>query len=175
MIKCLPIAYLFFCLFFVSCKQDNQNQVPQDLIPDKQQLTTINKYVVEQNDQIIDKYIERRNWNMEKQQNGLRYMIYKKGNGEQINEGDKVILNYSVELLDGSVCYSSAESGPKHFIVGKGEVESGLDKGIRLLQEGDCATFILPPHLAHGLLGDEKRIPANATLVYDVKVKQVIK
>jgi FKBP-type peptidyl-prolyl cis-trans isomerase len=35
---------------------------------------------------------------------------------------------------------------------------------------GDRAKFIVPSHLAFGLLGDQKMIPPQATLVYDVEL-----
>jgi FKBP-type peptidyl-prolyl cis-trans isomerase len=49
-------------------------------------------------------------------------------------------------------------------------VESGLEEGILLLQEGDKARFIMPPHLAHGLIGDRDKIPARATIIYDLEL-----
>jgi FKBP-type peptidyl-prolyl cis-trans isomerase len=58
-------------------------------------------------------------------------------------------------------------------VVGQGEVEPGLDEGIRLLHSGDKARFILPPHLAYGLIGDENKIPARSVIVYDLTVLSV--
>jgi FKBP-type peptidyl-prolyl cis-trans isomerase len=59
---------------------------------------------------------------------------------------------------------------PKTFLIGQGGVESGLEEGILLLQEGDKARFIMPPHLAHGLIGDRDKIPARATIIYDLEL-----
>ena len=58
------------------------------------------------------------------------------------------------------------------FTVGKGEVISGLEEGILLLHIGDKAKFIIPSHLAYGLLGDDNEIPTKATLIYDIEVVQ---
>jgi len=52
-------------------------------------------------------------------------------------------------------------------------VESGLEEGILLLRVGDKATFIMPPHLAHGLQGDGDRIPARSIIMYDVLLLKV--
>ena len=38
------------------------------------------------------------------------------------------------------------------------------------MKVGDIAKFILPSHLAFGLLGDEEKIPKRATLVYHVEL-----
>ena len=54
-----------------------------------------------------------------------------------------------------------------------GGVESGLEEGILLMKTGGKAKFILPPHLAYGLPGDGKKIPARAILVYDVELLSI--
>jgi len=50
-----------------------------------------------------------------------------------------------------------------------------LEEGLLLLHQGDKAKFIIPSHLAYGLLGDQKQIPPGATLVYDVELIQLNK
>ena len=79
-------------------------------------------------------------------------------------------INYSISLLDGTECYNSDDSGPRQFKIGQGGVESGLEEGILFMHEGDKARFIMPPHLAHGLLGDNHKIPARAIIIYEVEL-----
>ena len=112
---------------------------------------------------------------MEQSNTGLRYFIYKHGKGLPAEEGKIATLNYEIKLLTGEVCYTSKELGPKQFLIGKGGVETGLEEGILLLKEGDRAKFIIPSHLAFGLLGDSEKIPAKATLVYDVELIELNK
>ena len=59
------------------------------------------------------------------------------------------------------------------FKVGFGGVESGLEEGVLLLRTGDKARFIMPPHLAHGLIGDGDCIPMRAIIIYDVELVRV--
>jgi FKBP-type peptidyl-prolyl cis-trans isomerase len=47
-------------------------------------------------------------------------------------------------------------------------VESGLHEAIQLLSPGDSALFVIPSYRAHGLIGDQDRIPMRSTLVYRV-------
>ena len=54
--------------------------------------------------------------------------------------------------------------------LGSGGVESGLEEGILLLKLGDKARFIIPSYLAHGLSGDQDKIPPKATLIYTIKI-----
>ena len=62
--------------------------------------------------------------------------------------------------------------GPKELILGRSEMEAGLNEGLRLLKPGSEAIFIIPPFLAYGLIGDRKLIPPRAVLVYSVSVRR---
>ena len=78
-----------------------------------------------------------------------------------------------IRLLNGETIYRSENKGIKEFLIGKGGVESGLEEGILLLHQGDKARFIIPSHLAFGLLGDSDKIPEKASLVYDVELIKI--
>jgi len=82
-------------------------------------------------------------------------------------------VKFTVSLLNGTICYSSDSSGTESFLIDHDQVESGLHEGIKLMHEGDRAKFILPSHLAHGLIGDRARIPARAPIVYDIELIQL--
>jgi len=168
---------LIFSLIFFSCNDKGKDV---DKSSDKQQyskksLEKINQMLVDKDVEVIKNYIERRGWDMKMTESGLWYMIYKEGNGELIEKNDYITLNYKVWLIDGTLCYSSDSLGAKSFIVGKGGVETGLEQGVLMLRKGSKARFIMPPHLAHGLVGDNKKIPARATIIYDVEVVEVKK
>ena len=77
-------------------------------------------------------------------------------------------------MLDGTLCYSSKRNKPKEFLVGYGGVEAGLEMAVKLMHQGQYGKFILPPHLAHGLIGDNDKIPPRSIIVYDVHLLNVI-
>jgi FKBP-type peptidyl-prolyl cis-trans isomerase len=129
-----------------------------------------NKAVVKTEDQEIEDLMQRYGWKMVKSTTGLRYMIYKHGAGERAVKGKKVTISYEVRLINGNLCYSSAEKGQKEFTAGRGEVEVGIEEGILLMRVGDRAKFIVPSHLAFGLLGDQDKIPPKSTLIYDIEL-----
>jgi FKBP-type peptidyl-prolyl cis-trans isomerase len=133
-------------------------------------LVKVNKYLVKKDQTTIANYIARRGWKMQQTQTGLWYMIFQHGEGTKARKGQNISLAYKEYLLDGTLCYSSDSLGIKNFCIGKGNVESGLEEGVLFLREGDKARFILPPHLAFGLLGDEKKIPARAIIIYEMEV-----
>ncbi|MEZ5082039.1 MAG: FKBP-type peptidyl-prolyl cis-trans isomerase [Bacteroidales bacterium] len=161
---------LMIVIFLVSCSNHKNQTHDQNSSNPKETLLNINKNLVKTEDQQIEDFVARYNWKMKNSRTGLRYLIYEEGNGPSAKLNNIATIEYSVSLLSGDTCYSSAELGPKVFKIGKGVVESGLEEGILLLKVGDRAKFILPSRLAFGLIGDGDKIPARATLIYDVKL-----
>jgi len=105
---------------------------------------------------------------------GLQYKIHKKGIGTIPKEGDKVRVHYQGKLTDNTLFDSSYKRGnPFEFELGKGRVIKGWDEGIALLNEGDSATFIIPPDLGYGNRS-MSNIPANSTLIFNVELIKVI-
>jgi len=133
-------------------------------------LLEANKAAIEVENKQIDKLIDSTGWNMLKTATGLRYEIIEHGNGPKAETGKIARFEYEIKLISGEIIYSSKQSGPKEFRIGSGGVESGLEEGILLLKSGDKAKFVIPSFLAHGLSGDQDRIPPKATLIYTVKL-----
>jgi FKBP-type peptidyl-prolyl cis-trans isomerase FkpA len=166
------VAILFIALIlFSSCGSDPKpTQSTRNLTMMDDSLLNYNKAIVKTEDQEIDDFIQRYNWKMVKSSTGLRSMIYKHGSGEKAIKGKKATIRYEVRLINGNLCYSSSDQGPKEFIIGHGGVEAGTEEGILLMRVGDRAKFIVPSHLAYGLLGDQDRIPPKSTLIYDIEL-----
>lgn len=173
----LRILLILFILFTLGCSNDPDaqhttgNQITDQEI--REPMEKVNRYLVRKEEDDIQDLVKRYGWEMQKSATGLRYLVYKKGLGQAVKEGNLVSISYEVKLLDGSTVYSSSTLGLKQFRVGKGGVEAGLEEGILLLNEGDRAKFIIPSHLAFGLLGDGNNIPPRASLVYDIEVVRV--
>ncbi|MDR2039027.1 MAG: FKBP-type peptidyl-prolyl cis-trans isomerase [Bacteroidales bacterium] len=175
------ILYVLILLFTCSCRRYHTQQQAQNDITsghkEKEVLLQINEKLVEKDAEEIRAYAEKKGWKMRTTQSGLWYMIYQHGSGEKAAKGKDVELNYTLSLLDSVVCYTSEKSGPKKFKIGQGgpegPVEAGLEEGVLLMRTGDKARLIMPPHLAHGLTGDENCIPRRATIVYDIELLNV--
>ena len=169
----LILPYIFSLLLFVSCGEKKKELSKQEQLKYHETLIKVNKYLVDEDADIIRKYIKRRNWQMHTTETGLWYMIYEKGNGEIAQSNKMATILYKVSLLDGTLCYSSEKSGTKKFRIGQGGIEPGLEEGILLLHTGDKAKFIMPPHLAHGLMGDGDKIPPRSTILYEIELTQI--
>ena len=153
-----------------SCKPSTKRYTIAEKQEFANNLIKANKGLVTKDQELIANYVANKSWNMSKSNTGLWYEIIKEGDGQKAVIGKIIHLRYEVRLIDGTNCYSSDSLGIKSFKIGHGGVESGLEEGILMLKEGGFARFILPPHLAFGLLGDENKIPPRATIVYNVEM-----
>lgn len=96
----------------------------------------------------------------------------KAGTGPAAKSGNKVSMRYIGKLKDGKVFDSNKKGKPFSFTLGKGEVIKGWDIGIAGMAAGAERRITVPPSMAYG----SKRlpdIPANSTLVFDVKCLDV--
>lgn len=163
--------FLFLLFLIPSCDNRNKKITKRTDLESKafqDKLIEANIMYVKKESDEIDQYILHRGWDMISTGTGLRYMITEKGEGDSVVVEKQVRVNYKISLLDGTICYTSDSLGPRVFVVGMDNVETGLHEGIQLLRVGDKATFILPSHLAHGLLGDDNKIPPRSTVVYNI-------
>ena len=168
------LIVLFILPVLISCGQSTdpkQNSMSDAEI--QESLIKINQDMNKRESAQIDSFILKENLKFTRTGTGLRYVIYDKGIGRLAEPGMKAKLRFSVSLLDGTICYSSDSSGVESFIIDHDQVESGLHEGIKLLHEGDKAKFILPSHLAHGLIGDKDKIPRRSPIVYDIELIQL--
>ncbi|MGB1268575.1 MAG: peptidylprolyl isomerase [Flavobacteriaceae bacterium] len=110
----------------------------------------------------------------DKTDSGLRYQILQKGTGAKAAKGKNVSVHYKGQLSDGTVFDSSYKrKEPIDFQLGVGQVISGWDEGITLLNVGDKARFVIPSNLAYGERGAGGVIPPGATLIFDVELMAV--
>ncbi|MEI6883273.1 MAG: FKBP-type peptidyl-prolyl cis-trans isomerase [Bacteroidota bacterium] len=160
-----------FVLLLLSCEQQTrQARATDHLKLTDAKVIDYNHQVVRSENIEIEDYIVRHHWKMNQTTTGLRYMIYARGRGQRIVKGNEVRLKYTVSLLDGSQVYSSDALGLKVIYPGESEGETGLQEALLLMSTNDKARLIVPSHLAYGLLGDLKKIPAGAALVYDIEI-----
>lgn len=168
------IFWLIPVILFCSCGEEKKPEKKQLNAKQIRQLSEEMHVWDEhrQNDE-INQYIRAHNYTMQSTASGLRYMLIKQGAGDTARSGDLVKVNYKIYLLDGTLCYSSEQDGAKEVEIGNANIESGLHEGLQLMRAGDKMRFILPSHLAHGLTGDQSKIPPLTTVVYEVDLLSI--
>ena len=171
------VFVIVFSVAFFSCQTERRKPKPkQDAVHAKKLLERINRQLVQEDRELIDGYIKRHKLEgVTESETGLFYVIMGSSDGIPVEKGDLVEYSYRITLLDGTVCYESKPDSLGTFVVGHGGVESGLEQGILMMRQGQKAKFIMPPYLAHGLIGDAKRIPARSIIVYDIELLKVNK
>ncbi|MGA1978104.1 MAG: FKBP-type peptidyl-prolyl cis-trans isomerase [Bacteroidales bacterium] len=167
----MKIKYVAVILLVISisCSRGQGKAVRQP-VPGKSEMADLNRYFVRKDRERIANYIDRKNLKMTESSSGLWYMIKTEGSGSYLTDRDKITMEYECSLLDGTICYSSIDLGPKEIIIGKTTMESGLNQGLRMLKPGGEAVFILPPFLAYGITGDGGKIPPRAVIIYHIKI-----
>jgi len=93
-------------------------------------------------------------------------------NWKKPKDGDEVFVHYVGTLeSDGSEFDSSRSRGEEFsFVLGQGMVIKGWDVGVKTMKKGELAKFTLAPEYAYGEQGSPPKIPANATLVFEIEL-----
>ncbi len=164
-------SFIFLVLCFaIACTNENRKmkEVTYDSL--REPLINANKLSVQRESDEIDQYIKFKKWNMLTTGTGVRYMIYKRGDGDSAKAGKVAKINYKISLLDGTLCYSSEKNGARTFLIGEDHIESGIHEAITYMRVGDKAIVVLPSYMAFGLSGDDAKIPPKVSLVYDIEL-----
>ncbi len=161
------------CLILVSCdepvKKIEHKAINEDAL--KKQFEKANKALVQKENDEMDQYARSHQMNFFRTKSGIRYYVYQpSAKGDSIKEDMEITINFKVMLMDGTEVYNSKQSGSRTFKVGYENIESGVHKGVQYLKKGDKALLLVPSHLAHGLLGDYKKIPPQMPIVYDLQI-----
>ena len=92
------------------------------------------------------------------------------GTGTEAKVGDKVKVNYTGKLTNGTEFDSSVGKDPFTFTLGKGEVIKGWDEGVAGMKVGGKRKLTIPHTLGYGDKGSPPKIPPKATLLFDVEL-----
>jgi len=104
---------------------------------------------------------------------GVKIQDIKVGSGPQAKNGKKIGMRYIGKLEgSGKVFDSNTKGKPFHFTLGKGQVIKGWDEGVLGMAVGGERRITIPPHKAYGSKHTTD-IPANSTLVFDIKMVEM--
>jgi len=88
---------------------------------------------------------------------------------------DLVTMTYDVVGFENDTLYSNADIGILKYKVDKQELFPGLRNGIKLLKEGETATFLFPSSLVYGYHGDNNKIGINVPVKSTVSILKIEK
>lgn len=105
---------------------------------------------------------------------GLKIEDIRVGKGPEAKSGKKVQVFYEGRLQSNNKVFDSTKSGQGfQFQLGRGEVIRGWDQGVLGMKVGSKRRITCPPSFAYGAKGSPPIIPSNATLVFDVELRNV--
>ena len=163
------ISLLIFCCLLLSCTKQ-QPQLPSnkgvDIDRKAVSLLAINQNLAKKEDGIIKTIALQKDKAFKKSGIGFWYKIDRVGNGPKIN--DSTVCRFSCRLM--SLKGKLLQRDEKQIVIGKKQIVAGLEEGLKLMNEGDSATIIVPWYLAYGMKGEEPLIPPYTSLIYAVKI-----
>ncbi|HEV7231391.1 MAG TPA: FKBP-type peptidyl-prolyl cis-trans isomerase [Bacteroidia bacterium] len=104
---------------------------------------------------------------------GLFMLEERSGSGKTVERGDRVLLNYKGEFLNGKKFDATSE--PVEFVLGEeGQLIEGMTQGLMRMKEGGKAKFIIPSQLAYGAEGSSTGIIKPFTsIIYQIEILKV--
>lgn len=106
---------------------------------------------------------------------GLRYIDVVEGTGAAATTGKTLKVQYTGILEDGTKFDSSRDRNqPFNFTLGARRVIQGWEEGFSTMKVGGRRQLIIPPSLGYGSRGVPPTIPANATLIFDVELLEIL-
>lgn len=97
----------------------------------------------------------------------------KKGGGAEVKSGDKVEVNYTGTLLNGTKFDSSYDRDQTFsFTVGAGEVIQGWDQGLIGMRVGGKRKLTIPADMGYGEQGSGP-IPPNSPLLFEIDLVSI--
>ena len=111
--------------------------------------------------------------NLVEKPSGIKYVIHKKGYGQDLRTGNIInILNYGI-LMDGTIFENSFETGAMQSIqIGKRKGLPGMEEAIKYLKKGSKASIFIPYNLAYGVAGNPPTIPPKSDVMFYLELME---
>jgi len=173
------IFSIFYILIFFGCSQpparkpvsiSSGSYINQSLI--------LNKKIKDRDEKLIQNIIQKDTLNNYLNSgNGFWYFYTKKDSIQTPKPafGDLVNFEYNIKNLNGSIIYNTDKFKNQNYRIDKEELFFGMREGLKLLQEGESATFLFPSHVAFGFYGDLEKISHNIPIISEVTVNSIFK
>ncbi len=120
---------------------------------------------------ILHDYVRNEGIKAQPSKTGLYKIVNKMGYGPDTAAGKTVTVHFVGSFIDGSEFDNSyTRKEPYTFKLGEGKSIPGFEEGIATMRKGEISRLIIPSTLGYGSRGVSGRIPAFATLIFDVEL-----
>lgn len=159
--------------------QEEMNEERKNYMENMEQMREAEKSTIAQ-------YVAEKGIKATPDEEGLYIAVNKKGNGQKVEIGRNVAINYTGRLLNGKVFDTSVESvakenniydanrpyEPLSYRVGEMSLIRGWEKGVINQPAGSKLTLVIPSALGYGPQ-DLGVIPPNSPLIFDIEIVSV--
>ena len=161
--------FLFISSLIFSC---SSNEVKKEIDWNKKKSMELNRKLAQKEKMDILMYLENhQKLKMNQSGSGLFYQIVKSNEqGLVAKPGLEASVRYKISFLNGDLCYETPKDEVSYFKIDHSDIESGVQEGVKKMKKGERAIFIVPSHLAHGITGDQNKIPPATTLVIEIEL-----
>lgn len=109
---------------------------------------------------------------------GVKYVVLQEGTGEGAYAGQRLSMNYTGKLMDGTVFDSNIDPAfghaePFNFVLGRGEVIQGWEIGTEGMKVGEKRMLTIAPQYAYGETGAGSIIGPNSTLQFEIELLSI--
>jgi FKBP-type peptidyl-prolyl cis-trans isomerase FkpA len=125
----------------------------------------------------VEAYLAQNKINAEKTEKGTYVVVNSIGDGPQVDSNKEVTVKYTGKLFPSGVVFETNVSGPAanqpfKFVVGRGQIITGWDDGLRKFKKGGKGTLYIPAYLAY----NDRQGPGHKpyeNLIFDVEIVDV--
>ncbi len=107
-------------------------------------------------------------------ESGVIVKTLKQGSGPSPTASDSVKVHYRGTLPDGPEFDSSYKRGEPATFPLKAVIRCWTE-GVQKMKVGGKAQLVCPPETAYGEKGAGKKVPPNATLVFEIELLEIVK
>ena len=174
------IVLVLFAVFVISCQSKQEARRPVAYASGSfiKQSAERNKLIFEDQEAKFKALIKQNpNTKFIASQYGFYYSYSKKDTLKTalpVN-GDFVYFDYEVRNIKLKTIYPVDKFKNRQYQVEKENIMSGLREGLKLLREGDIATFYFQSQFAYGYHGDNDKIQPNTPLIIKVTVNKIVR
>ncbi len=179
--------YIYIFGLLTSCNQPKIRKpiVHKSNVSFFEESIKINQQLIKQQEALFKNIIEQDTINTYKNSTlGFWYYFNVKNKKQKtkVKSGSELIINYEIRDINNNIILKADELGSKNqknksdrlLKIDGEDFILGLHEGIKLMQEGETATFLLPSIKAFGVTGLQGKIAPNEPLIIKVNVKQIL-
>ena len=168
-LKTIICFFSLLTILSVSCRKQPP-QLPSNKAdePDKsaETLLNINEIITNKEDSLLFQYVSTIDSVFEKSDIGFWHRISTRTDNAMLTEKSIATIAYQALSLEGTLLIDEKQT----IEIGKKQIPTGLEEGLKLMRKGETGTFIVPWYLAYGMKGNETVAPYTS-IVFTVKVE----